>query len=97
MTITLKSENNEQETKTLCPLPAGAPLERHHLSGCLSAFLETKKIKGTMKEKDSMLFPITDIFDLAETLANLSDEGLNTLKTSLANDYGINLELKKEL
>ena len=52
---------------------------------------------GTMKEKDSMLFPITDIFDLAETLANLSDEGLNTLKTSLVNDYGINLELKKEL
>jgi hypothetical protein len=29
-------------------LPAGAPLERHHLSGCLSAFLETKKIKGTI-------------------------------------------------
>ena len=50
-----------------------------------------------MKEKDSILFPITDIFDLAETLANLSDEGLNTLKTSLANDYGINLELKKKL
>ena len=50
-----------------------------------------------MNKKDSMLFPITDIFDLAETLANLSDEGLNTLKTSLANDYGINLELKKEL
>ena len=24
-------------------------MERHHLSGCLSAFLETKKIKGTMK------------------------------------------------
>jgi hypothetical protein len=27
-------------------LPAGAPLERHHLSGCLSAFLSTKKIEG---------------------------------------------------
>ena len=49
-----------------------------------------------MKEKDSMLFPITDIYDLAETLANLSDDGLNTLKISLANDYGINLELNKK-
>ena len=29
--------------------------ERHHLSGCLSAFLETKKIKGTMEEKVTII------------------------------------------
>jgi hypothetical protein len=32
-------------------LTTGASLERHHLSGCLSAFLSTKKIKETMDKE----------------------------------------------
>ena len=47
-----------------------------------------------MNNKDSMLFPITDIFDLSDTLANLSDEGLSTLQIALENDYGIRLEFR---
>ena len=48
-----------------------------------------------MKNMDSMLFPANNIFELAEVLANLSNEGFELLRTTIKKDYGLCVE--KEL
>ncbi len=43
---------------------------------------------------DYILFPINNIFELAEAIANLSDEGYEVLQNTLDRDYGFRIEKK---
>ena len=44
--------------------------------------------------KDDILFPIKNIYELAESLANLSDDGFEFLQSCMQRDYGLILEKK---
>ena len=42
---------------------------------------------------DYILFPVNNVFELAEVLINLSDEGFKTLQHTLESDYGRHIEI----
>ena len=54
----------------------GASLEGHHLSGCLSAFLSTKKIKGTMEVPFILMTIACAILILTEILQHRRNKRL---------------------
>lgn len=69
------------------------------IKGITAGYTEILSFLDTLEElktgKDSILFPIEDVYDLASTLVNLSDEGFHQLDVELEREYGRNIKLPK--